>query len=88
MFLMRTMIRTVLLLVWMAPAWAASGWIYNASGDVSIAVAKEAAHRAAKNEAVVSDTVITTGDKSYAVIKFEDGQVVTMHFVSCARVPL
>lgn len=86
MALMRAMVIVLCALVWMTPAWAASGWIYDASGDVSIAVAKEAARRAAKNDAIVSDTVITTGDKSYAVLKFEDGQVVTMQSNSAFHV--
>lgn len=75
---MRSAVITLLALVWMVPAWAAGGWVYDASGDVSVAVGKQPAHPAAKNEAVVSDTVISTGDGAYAVLKFEDGQVVTM----------
>lgn len=75
---MRGAVITLLALVWMAPAWAAGGWVYDASGDVSVAVGKQAAHRATRNDAIVSDTVISTGDKGYAVLKFEDGQVVTI----------
>lgn len=78
MTLMRGLVIVLCALMWMTPAWSASGWIYDVSGDVSVAVAKEAAHRAAKNDAIVPDSVITTGDKSYAVLKFEDGQVVAM----------
>lgn len=75
---MRNAVITLLALVWMAPVWAAGGWIYDASGDVSVAVGKGPAHSAAKNDAIASDTVITTGDKAFAVLKFEDGQVVAM----------
>lgn len=78
MALMRGMVIALCALVWTAPAAAAGGWVYDASGDVSIAVAKETARRAVKNDAIVSDTVITTAGKSYAVLKFEDGQVVAM----------
>lgn len=60
------------------PVLAAGGSVYEASGDVSVAQGKNAAHRAVKNEVIVPDTVINTGDKSHAVLKFEDGQVVTI----------
>lgn len=75
---MRGAVISLLALVWMVPAWAAGGWVYDVSGDVSVAVGKQAAHRATMNDAIASDTVISTGDKAYAVLKFEDGQVVTM----------
>lgn len=80
MFLMRTMIKIAVMLTWMvsAPTWAADGYVHDAVGDVSVAVGKAAAHRATKNDAIASDTVINTGDNSYAVLKFDDGQVVTM----------
>lgn len=58
--------------------WAANGYIYDAGGDVSIGVGNDAAHTATKNDAIPSDSVINTGDKSYAVLKFKDGQMVTM----------
>ncbi len=83
---MRGAVITLLALVWMVPAWAAGGWIYDASGDVSVAVGKEVAHRATKNDAIASDTVIITGDKGYAVLKFEDGQVAIMQANSTFRV--
>lgn len=75
---MRGAVITLLALAWMAPVWAAGGWVYDASGDVSIAVGKKPARSAIKNDAIASDTVINTGDKAYAVLKFEDGQVVVM----------
>ena len=52
--------------------------MYDAVGDVSVAIGKNATHPAVKNDAIASDTVVNTGDKSYAVLKFEDGQVATM----------
>ncbi|MGB8077733.1 MAG: FecR domain-containing protein [Gallionella sp.] len=58
--------------------WAADGYVFDAAGKVSIAVGKNAPHPAAKNDAIRSDTEINTGDKSYAVLKFEDGQAVAM----------
>ena len=57
---------------------ATGGYVHDAVGDVSVAVGKAAAQSAKVNDAIVSDTVINTGDKSHAVLKFEDGQVVVM----------
>lgn len=80
MFSMHRILRIVTMLAWMvsAPAWAASGYVHDAVGDVSAAVGKAEAHSVAINDAIVSDTVVNTGDKSHAVLKFEDGQVVVM----------
>lgn len=59
-------------------AWAAEGYVVDAAGKVSITIGKKAPHPAAKNDVIPSDTEINTGDKSYAVLKFEDGQIVAM----------
>lgn len=59
-------------------AWAAGGYVYNAVGDVSFGVGNNATHIAIKNDAIPSDTAVNTGDKSYAVLKFEAGPVVAM----------
>lgn len=59
-------------------AWAADGYVVDAAGKVTIAIGKSAPHPAAKNDSIGSDTEVDTGDKSYAVLKFEDGQVVAM----------
>lgn len=62
-----------------ASAWAAGGYIFDAGGAVSITPDKKIAPRpAVKNDAVASGTVIRTGDNSHAVLKFEDGQVVSL----------
>lgn len=65
-------------LIFAAPAWAAGGYIYEATGIVSAGEGKNATHAVSKNDLIPSDTVVNTGDKSYAVLKFEDGQVATM----------
>src|SRR3989338_793219 len=57
---------------------AAGGYVHDAVGDVSVAVGKAAAQSAKVNDAIAPDMVINTGDKSHAVLKFEDGQVVVM----------
>jgi predicted CXXCH cytochrome family protein len=81
-------LKAAIALAWLfsAPASAAGGYVYDAVGNVSIAIGKNAAHPAAKNDAIASDTVVNTGDKSYAVLKFEDGQVATMQANTAFRV--
>lgn len=72
--------RALMALAWIATtsAWAASGYVYDAVGAVSVGVGKSATRSAIKNEAIPSDSVVNTGDKSYAVLKFEDDQIATM----------
>lgn len=79
-FLTSGAIKVVVALAWVfsAPAWAAGGFVYDAVGDVSVGIGKNATHSVAKNDIIPPDTVVNTGDKSYAVLKFEDGQVATM----------
>jgi predicted CXXCH cytochrome family protein len=73
-------IKASIVLVWIysTPAWATGGYVYDFIGDMSITVGNNATHPAAKNEAIASGTTVRTGDKSYAVLKFEDGQVATL----------
>jgi predicted CXXCH cytochrome family protein len=87
-FLARGVIKAVIAFAWLLPTqtWAAAGYVYDAVGNVSIAIGKNAAHPAAKNDVVASDTMVNTGDKSYAVLKFEDGQVATMQANTAFRV--
>lgn len=59
-------------------AMAAGGYVHDLKGDVKIAVGPALSTPAQKNQAVPSDTVITTGADSHAVVKFEDGQVVAL----------
>ncbi|HEY0664928.1 MAG TPA: FecR family protein [Gallionella sp.] len=61
-----------------ASAWASGGYIYDASGSVSLAEGKGAPRWAKINDTVTSGTVIRTGKASHAVLKFEDGQVVSL----------
>ena len=86
---MQNLARTVAL-VWMASvpvsAWAAGGYVYDAAGSVSVAIGKNAPRPAVKNDAVASGTVVRTGDNSHAVLKFEDGQVVSMQANSIFQV--
>jgi len=60
--------------------------VYRVSGDVFVTHGKNPAQRVTNSEPVVSDTLIETGDKSAALLKFEDGQVVTMQADSIFKV--
>lgn len=53
--------------------------VYVVSGNVFVTQGKNPAHRVSNSEPIVPDTLFNTGDKSAALLKFEDGQVVTMH---------
>ena len=57
---------------------AAGDRIYAVSGDVFVAHGKNPAHRVTDNEAVDSGTLVNTGEKSSALLRFKDGQAVTM----------
>jgi hypothetical protein len=61
-----------------SPASMSGGNVAEMSGDVFIARGSSAAHKAVKNETFSSGTAISTGAQSFAVLKFKDGQVVTM----------
>jgi predicted CXXCH cytochrome family protein len=78
--LMCGVIHASIVLAWCATSsvWAGDGYVYDTAGEVSIITGKNVAHPAVKNEAISSNTAINTGNKSYAVLKFEDGQLATM----------
>ncbi len=69
-----------------ASARAAGSRIYVVSGVVFVAHGKNPPHQVANNEVIVSDTLINTGDNSSALLRFEDGQVVTMQANSTFQV--
>jgi hypothetical protein len=50
-------------------------YVHELSGDVTVAVGSGKPEPAQKNMHLVNNTTVTTGPKSYAVIKFEDGTV-------------
>jgi hypothetical protein len=68
--------------IWMASApvfaWASRGYIYDAGGSVSVASGKDNPRPALKYDTITSGVTIRTGDNSHAVLKFEDGQVVSL----------
>ena len=61
------------------PAATVSGsMVYPVSGDVFVTQGKLPVRRLANSEPLKSNTLIQTGAKSAALLRFEDGQVVTM----------
>lgn len=67
-------------------AQAAGGQVYVVSGNVFVTQGKNPAHQVVNSEAIVPDTLISTGDKSAALLKFSDGQIITMHANSALHV--
>ncbi len=59
-------------------SWAAGGYFVEAKGDVSIAQGKSPWRPAAKNSIVTSNTLVSTGDNSSALLRFDDGQIVSL----------
>lgn len=70
----------VLILIASAPVstWASNGYFYDVFGPVSAATGKDAPRPAAVNDTVTSGMTIRTGSDSHAVLKFEDGEVVSL----------
>ena len=64
----------------------AGGRIYVVQGEVFVALDKNRVHRVTDNEAIVSNTQISTGANSAALLKFADGQVVTLQSNSAFQV--
>jgi len=59
-------------------AQGAQGYVQEVSGDVMGQVGPGRPAHVAKGQTLVNDTTITTGPKSYAVLKFEDGTAVLL----------
>ena len=70
----------------MTSVQAASGRVYVVKGNVFVTQGKNPAHRVINNEVIVPDTLIGTGDNGAALLKFDDGQIVTMQANSALRV--
>lgn len=69
-------------LVWLASgsisALAADGYVQDVSGQVSVTVGANAPRLVAKNDTVASGMVVRTGGNGHAVLKFADGQLVSL----------
>ena len=59
-------------------AQGAQGYVQEVSGDVMGQVGPGRPAHVAKGQTLVNNTTITTGPKSYAVLKFEDGTAVLL----------
>lgn len=68
----------LLVLLWSFSAWAQQGYLHELSGNVTIAVGTAKPVTAQKNQHLADNTIVTTGPKSYAVLKFEDGTVIAI----------
>ena len=88
MALMRGTIKAAIMLVWVysASAWAAGGYVHEAVGEVLVAVGKNPSRPVVKNSEITSNTIVTTGEKSHSVLRFEDGQIVAMQANSAFNV--
>jgi hypothetical protein len=60
--------------------------VYAVSGDVYVTQGKLPAHRVVKSEPIASDMLIETRNGSAALLKFADGQVITMQSNSIFKV--
>ncbi|MCG6932926.1 MAG: FecR domain-containing protein [Gallionella sp.] len=69
-----------------AAAPASESRVYVVSGDVYVTQGKHPAHRVVKSEPIASDTLVETRNGSAALLKFADGQVVTMQANSLFKV--
>ncbi|HTN94765.1 MAG TPA: FecR family protein [Gallionella sp.] len=70
----------------MTSAQASGGRVYVVNGEVFVAQGKNPAHRVTENEAIVSNTMVSTGANSAALLKFDDGQVVILQSNSAFQV--
>jgi len=61
-----------------ASSWAGRGYVFDSAGSVSIANNGKTPRLAVVGDAVASGVEIRTGDNSHVVLKFEDGQVISM----------
>lgn len=60
--------------------------IYVVNGEVLVTQGKNPTHQVSHDELIASDTLVNTGPNSAALLKFEDGQIVTMKENSTFRV--
>ncbi len=67
-------------------AIASAGVIQQMVGDVQFAMGANPAQPAVKNDVITADMLVTTGKNSFAILKFEDGQVVVMQANSAFKV--
>ncbi len=66
------------LMLFAALAQAALSQIHALGGTVAISYPGQAARAAQKGDRLVDGTVVATGDKSFALLRFADGQIVAL----------
>lgn len=54
------------------------GYLYDANGEVEVSVDKQMTQAVGRGAALKNDTTISTGEKSRAVLKFNDGQIIAL----------
>ena len=67
-------------------AFAAVGQLYDAAGEVKTALGSQMAQAAGKGASLENDMIVSTGDSSKAVLKFEDGQVIALQSNTSFRI--
>ena len=67
-------------------AFAAVGQLYDASGEVKTALGSQIEKAVGKGASLQNDMIVTTGDRSHAVLKFEDGQVIALQANTSFRI--
>ena len=67
-------------------AFAAVGQLYDAAGEVKTALGSQMAQAAGKGASLENDMIVSTGDNSQAVLKFEDGQVIALQANTSFRI--
>jgi len=78
---MKGLLRLVVFLVGISSALAAlaAGVIEAASGQVRVGISAASASAATVKQRISAGTTLTTGPKSRAVIRFDDGQAIVLH---------
>ncbi|MFA6971965.1 MAG: FecR domain-containing protein [Gallionella sp.] len=76
----------MILLAATSSAWARGGYIYEYAGDVKVAVAGGVPLPATNSMPLEDNTTVTTGERSRAVLKFEDGQLIVLRSNSSFRI--
>lgn len=59
-------------------AYATVGTLYDTSGDVKTALGSQPAQKVGKGAPLENNMIVSTGEASSAVLKFEDGQIIAL----------
>lgn len=67
-------------------AFAEVGQLYDAAGEVQTTLGSQMAQAAGKGASLENDMIVSTGNNSHAVLKFEDGQVIALQSNTSFRI--